>query len=83
MNKNANSGSNNRRMSKISPKQGSLSVVIRSYKSAVTRYAHKNGLINFKWQNRFHDHIVKNESELYAIHRYICNNPVNWNKKNL
>jgi hypothetical protein len=68
-------------MSRIEPRQGSLSVAIRSYKSAVSRYAHKNGLINFKWQNRFHDHIVKNDSELYAIHKDICNNPVKWDKK--
>ncbi len=68
-------------MSKLSPKPSSLSTIIRSYKSAVTRYAHTNGYLNFKWQSRFYDHIVKNEKELNAIHRYIRNNPINWNKK--
>jgi len=71
----------NGRMSKISPKQGSLSVIIRSYKSAVTRFAHNNGLSDFKWQTRYYDHIIKNDNELKAIDRYICNNPVKWVKK--
>ncbi len=34
-------------MSGISPKAGSLSVVVRSYKSAVTRYCRQNGYSDF------------------------------------
>jgi len=36
-------------MSSISPKSGSLSVVVRSYKSVVTKRAHKFDT-NFSWQ---------------------------------
>jgi REP-associated tyrosine transposase len=64
----------NESMVEISPKRGSLSSVIRSYKSAVTRYANQNK-IEFGWQSRFHDHIVKDGNEFYRIYEYISNNP--------
>lgn len=31
-----------------------------------------------RWQERFHDHIIRNEQELHRIQRYIINNPSNW-----
>ena len=47
----------NEMMSSNSPKSGSLSVVVRSYKSAVTKYAHKfDG--GFSWQPGFYDNII-------------------------
>lgn len=68
----------NEKMAKISPKQGSLSTIIRSYKSAVTKNARENNF-NFAWQPRFHDHIIRNEMEFERISNYIKNNPKNWN----
>jgi REP element-mobilizing transposase RayT len=64
-------------MAGISPKRGSLSSVIRSYKSTVTRYANQNKS-EFGWQSRFHDHIIRNNSEFIRINKYIINNPENW-----
>ena len=64
-------------MAGISPKPGSLSAIIRSYKSAVTRHANRLGF-PFAWQPRFHDHIIRNENEYLRIHHYILNNPKNW-----
>ena len=29
-------------------------------------------------QYRFHDHIIRNENELFRIRQYIRNNPINW-----
>ena len=58
-------------MSAILPKAGSLSAVVRSYKSAVTRWAGLNGYDSFAWQARFHDHIIRDEPELNRIRRYI------------
>ena len=66
-------------MSAISPKTGSLSVAVRSFKSAVTRLAHKQGH-EFGWQERFWDHIFRNEAELNRIRNYIRANPSNWEK---
>ncbi|MFZ2189428.1 MAG: hypothetical protein WA057_02085 [Candidatus Magasanikiibacteriota bacterium] len=66
-------------MSSISPKSGSLSTIVRSYKSAVTKTI--NGqcpYIKFQWQSRFYDHIIKNEIALHNIRAYIRNNPAKW-----
>ena len=62
-------------MSAISPKTGSLPVIIRSFKSAVTKHAQK---INrrFAWQPRFHDHIIRNMNEFERIRKYIRNYPL-------
>jgi REP element-mobilizing transposase RayT len=68
-------------MSFISPKSGSLSVVIRSYKSAVTKNAHKfdNG---FSWQPGFYDNIICTNGQFKRIRKYILDNPQNWNDNN-
>lgn len=65
------------KMSAISPKTGSLSVAVRSFKSAVTKLAHQAGH-EFGWQERFWDHIIRNEAELNRIRNYIRANPSNW-----
>jgi len=72
-------GPKNKQMSKISPKPNSLSVIIRSYKSICTREI--NSLPNkifFAWQPRFYDRIIRNESELNRIRKYIRENPKEW-----
>jgi REP element-mobilizing transposase RayT len=68
----------NEQMADISPKSRSVSVVIRSYKSAVTKHANRLGLEN-GWQARFHDHIIPNDAEYRRISNYIIDNPANWN----
>ena len=64
----------------ISPKTGSLGLIIRSYKSAVSKYAH---VIDpgFKWQNSYYDHIIRTNSELNRIRKYIRENPEKWIRK--
>jgi putative transposase len=61
-----------------SPAAGSLSVVVRFFKSAVTRWANRNGHVGFKWQERFYDHVVRNKNSLDYIREYIARNPENW-----
>ena len=56
---------------------GRLSRIIRQYKSVVTKYANQND-ISFAWQPRFHDHIIRNWTEMNHIVRYIQNNPMQW-----
>jgi len=65
-------------MSNISPKNGTLSTVMRSFKSAVTNYANKNNIPDFTWQERFYDIIIRNEKELYNIRKYISENSERW-----
>ena len=64
----------NDKMSSISPKTGSLGSVIRSYKSAVSNDAHKINY-GFAWQPRFYDHIIRTNTELNRIRKYIQKNP--------
>ena len=64
-------------MAKISPKSNSVSTIIRSYKSAVTKHGHRLGY-PFEWQTRFYDHIIRNAQEFENIKNYIANNPMNW-----
>jgi len=64
-------------MSDISPKANSISSIIRSYKSAVTKHAHRLGY-EFEWQARFYDHIIRNEASLNQIQQYVINNPKSW-----
>ncbi len=64
-------------MSAISPKSGSVSRIIGSYKSAVSKHAHRLGY-KFEWQERFYDHIIRNKNDYIRISNYIENNPANW-----
>ena len=56
---------------------GRLSRIIGQYKSAVTKYANEHN-IPFVWQPRFHDHIIRNWTEMNHIAQYIQNNPMKW-----
>ena len=67
----------NEKMAAISPKSNSVSAIIRSYKSAVTKHANRLEL-PIGWQSRFHDHIIRNNEEYQRISDYIINNPANW-----
>ena len=66
--------------SRISPRPGSLSAIIRSYKSAVTRQVRQSGRRDFAWQPRFYEHIIRNDKSLCKIRCYIRNNPLEWDK---
>jgi len=61
----------------ISPKPDSVSTIIRSYKSAVTKHAPRLGF-NFEWQTRFHDHIIRVKNSFDSIQTYIYQNPSKW-----
>ncbi len=67
----------NEYMAAISPKAGTLSTIIRSYKSAVSRHAHRLGYI-FAWQRSFHEHIIRDNNDHARIAEYIKNNPDMW-----
>ncbi len=54
-----------------------LGAVIRAFKSTTKRYANQNN-IEFEWQARYHDRIIRDEKGLNAIRAYIINNPQKW-----
>jgi hypothetical protein len=74
---NANVNTKNETMAAISPKSGTISTIIRSFKSVVSKNGH---LIHadFNWQPRFHDHIIRDAQSFERIQNYIANNPLNW-----
>lgn len=57
-----------------------LGSVIRGFKAAVTTYARKNS-IDFNWQSRYHDRIVRDPYELERVEKYIRDTPKNYTKK--
>ena len=68
----------NEYMASISPKSGSLSAIIRSYKSVLTRWCGLNDSHSFSWLARFHERIIRNQEEYSRIEEYIHSNPKRW-----
>lgn len=62
---------------KFGPQSKNLASIIRGFKIGVTKSAR---LINsnFGWQSRYHDRIIRDQSEHDRIALYIQNNPMNW-----
>lgn len=72
--------SNNNGVAYRSPK--SISSFVAGFKSAATKRIneHRNTPKMPVWQSRFHDHIIRNDSEYQRIFNYIENNIKNWEK---
>jgi len=62
---------------KFWPQSKNLASIIRGFKSSVTVYARSNN-IDFDWQSRFYDHIIRNNESYLKISNYIINNPSKW-----
>ncbi len=61
----------------IPAKRTALSVVVAGLKQSVTCYARRNR-IDFGWQKRYHDHIIRGTRDGNHIAEYIENNVVRW-----
>lgn len=78
-NDNHTTSQKNKHMSQISPKSGSVSAIIRSYKSVCTYRMNKlYPELQFGWQNLFYDRMVRNDKQYMNIEKYIIDNPINW-----
>ncbi len=67
--------------SRISPKPGTISAVIRSYKSICTKMIHKEFDSSLQvWQTRFYDRIIRNKDHVNNVRQYILDNPGKWGK---
>jgi REP element-mobilizing transposase RayT len=62
---------------KFGPQSKNLGSIMRGFKSSVTTYS-KILNVEFGWQERFHDHIIRSHDEFMRISNYILNNPRNW-----
>lgn len=65
------------RDSTFGPQSKNLASIMRGYKSSVTTYARKNG-IDFNWQSKYYDHIIRSQAEYERISYYIRQNIINW-----
>lgn len=68
---------NNGHHNEFGPQSKNLASIIRGFKIGVKKYAAING-IEFFWQPRFYDHIIREGDEIDNIRQYIVNNPANW-----
>ena len=55
-----------------------LSELIGAFKTTSSKEIHKQGLLDFKWQRSFYDNIIRDETSLYPIRKYIYENPIKW-----
>jgi REP element-mobilizing transposase RayT len=60
------------------PTKGSITTIIRAYKSAVSKMIHQSGYAETIWQRNYYEHIIRDEFEYQRIYSYIENNPFNW-----
>ena len=64
---------------KFGPQSNNLSAIIRGFKGVTTKITRRKfSNINFAWQPRFYDRIIRNDNELNRIRQYIMDNPEKW-----
>ena len=58
------------------------SSVLSRFVSTLKRFSNKEIGENI-WQRSFHDHIIRDRNDYEEIYRYICENPLSWEKDEL
>jgi REP element-mobilizing transposase RayT len=59
------------------PTIGTIPTIIRSFKSATSKYIHQSDR-SFKWQRNYYEHIIRDTTSLFFIRKYIRENSLNW-----
>ncbi len=54
-----------------------LGAIVGGFKASVTKQLRKINA-DFGWQERYHDHIIRDNESYERIRHYIQNNPANW-----
>ncbi|MFA5374195.1 MAG: transposase [Dehalococcoidia bacterium] len=60
------------------PVAGSVPTIIRSFKSAVTKWMRQNTPVYNVWQRNYYEHIIRDDASLNLIRQYIMDNPSRW-----
>jgi putative transposase len=62
------------------PTAGSLSAIVRAFKSAVTKRINDMRRTPGAplWQRNYYEHIIRNDGELNGTRKYVNDNPKNW-----
>lgn len=61
-------------------KPGCLGSIINQFKSVCTKRIRLAGCVDFSWQPRFHDRIIRDDESLNQMRLYIMNNPTEWTR---
>ena len=64
-------------VNKAGSQSKNLASIIRGYKSSVKQYAMLNG-IDFTWQPRYFDRVIRDQKEYINVQEYIYDNPDKW-----
>jgi len=64
-------------LNKFGSQSKNLASIIRGYKSSVTKFATLNN-IEFLWQPRYYDRVIRSHKEYLSIKGYIKENPDQW-----
>jgi putative transposase len=64
-------------VNKFGAQSKNLASVIRGYKASVKTYSTSNN-IEFSWQSRYYDRVIRNEKEYFNVKSYIQYNPDQW-----
>jgi hypothetical protein len=51
---------------------------VNRYKGRITRRCREEGFVDFGWQQKYNDRIIRDEKEYNVISQYIMNNVANW-----
>ena len=51
-----------------------------AYKTTASKLIHLEGLVEFKWQRSFYDHIIRLDESYERIIEYILTNPARWSE---
>jgi putative transposase len=57
---------------------GSLSAIVQAFKASVGLESKARFGISNVFQRGFHEHVIRDEEDLYAIRKYIRENPLSW-----
>ena len=60
------------------PQRKNLSSIMRGFKSSCTKQIRQTIDPEFYWQERYYEHIIRNNKTYWKIRNYIINNPKNW-----
>jgi len=65
---------------RVKLKPGSLSVIIRSFKSSVTKMVREtdSSWAGPFWQRSYYEHVIRNETDMKQVREYIVTNPLRW-----
>lgn len=67
------------------PRANSLGTIVGAFKASVTRSARRASMVHGTplWQRNYHEHIVRNESDLDRLRKHIAVNPARWDEDSL